>query len=121
MIEVKDEVKEKLENEIQDARSKHNQLYRMMLNICRSKAFIAIINFSIIANTAVLALDKHPIDEQKVKLFENMNLGFAIVFAIEMFIKMLGLGMKSYFKDGFNTFDCAIVSTSTVDVVITYT
>lgn len=37
-----------------------------------------------------------------------------------MFIKLIGFGIKSYFKDSFNTFDCIIVITSIIDIVLTF-
>ena len=40
------------------------------------------------------------------------------VFLIEMVMKMYGLGLIIYFKDKFNTFDCFIVFTSTIDFAI---
>jgi hypothetical protein len=35
-----------------------------------------------------------------------------------MFLKVLGLGIKSYFKDSFNRFDCFIAVTALVDLVL---
>ena len=37
-----------------------------------------------------------------------------------MIIKLFGLGIKDYFKDGFNIFDCLLVIASTIDIGITY-
>lgn len=34
---------------------------------------------------------------------------FTIIFALEMVLKLLGLGLKDYVKDGFNIFDAVIV------------
>ena len=47
------------------------------------------------------------------------NLGFSAVFIIEMVIKLFGIGLKSYFKDPFNSFDCVIVITSIIDIGFT--
>ena len=35
-----------------------------------------------------------------------------------MILKLLGLGLKYYFKDKFNSFDCAIVVISSIDVIM---
>jgi len=37
-----------------------------------------------------------------------------------MIIKLFGLGLKGYFQDKFNSFDCVIVLISTVDITLTY-
>ena len=46
-------------------------------------------------------------------------MGFSAIFFIEMVVKLLGLGVKNYFKDPFNAFDCLIVLTSALDVGFT--
>lgn len=35
-----------------------------------------------------------------------------------MFLKLLGLGIKYYFKDPFNRFDCFIAVTSLIDLAL---
>ena len=37
-----------------------------------------------------------------------------------MVIKMTGLGFRAYFLDRFNTFDCAVVFISAIDVALSY-
>ena len=43
------------------------------------------------------------------RILEMLNLIFIWIFAIEMSIKMFGVGFKTYFQIGFNCFDCAVV------------
>ncbi len=43
------------------------------------------------------------------------NTVFTILFAIEMVLKLIGLGIKGYLKDGFNDFDGVIVLVSLVE------
>lgn len=50
---------------------------------------------------------------------ELANIGFSIIFIIEMIIKLIGLGIKGYYRDPFNTFDCIIVITSIIDFSFT--
>jgi len=45
-------------------------------------------------------------------------MGFSLVFLVEMIIKFLALGFKAYFKDPFNVFDCVVVLSSLVDLVV---
>lgn len=35
-----------------------------------------------------------------------------------MILKIIGLGIKGYFKDGFNLFDAFIILLSTIDLVV---
>lgn len=53
----------------------------------------------IISNTAVLALDRYPIEEDKLAVYENINTAFAILFVAELGIKLTGLGIKTFFSD----------------------
>ena len=76
------------------------------------------VSSAIVLNTFCLALDKHPADQNLENLLANLNMVFFAIFFIEMIIKFIGLGFKSYFKDHFNTFDFIIVIVSTVDIAI---
>jgi len=44
----------------------------------------------------------------------------ASIFFVELLIKILGLGCRTYWKELFNRFDCAIVLLSAVDMLVTY-
>ena len=46
------------------------------------------------------------------------NLLFTIVFIIECILKLTGYGIKSYFYKGWNQFDCFVVITSILDLII---
>ena len=37
-----------------------------------------------------------------------------------MILKLFGLGIETYFKNPWNRFDCFIVSTSILDLIMTY-
>ncbi len=45
---------------------------------------------------------------------------FTGLFFLEMMIKLAGFGIKTYFRDPFNLFDCVIVVSSIVDLFVTY-
>ena len=42
-------------------------------------------------------------------MLNKANKTFTVVFAVEMLLKLLGLGFKAYVKDGFNDFDAIVV------------
>jgi hypothetical protein len=54
------------------------------------RVFKVMMQFMVIANTFILCLDRHPISDREVNIMNTLNLVFAIVFLIEMVIKMIG-------------------------------
>ena len=63
----------------------------------------------IIINTLVLASEFPGMSKQHKYLSEIANFIFAFIFAVEMFLKIQGLGMKGYVRSGFNIFDGLVV------------
>lgn len=63
-------------------------------------------------------MDRHPIEQHTLTRLEMLNSSLSWVFFAEMVIKMLGLGIKEYAQDDFNLFDCAVVLTSIIDLII---
>jgi len=43
---------------------------------------------------------------------------FTVVFALEMFMKLFGFGVKLYISDYFNVFDCVIVCISVLELCL---
>ena len=75
----------------------------------------------IFLNTGVLASEKYPENQDFVDIVEWANTFFTYCFLAEMIIKLLGLGIKEYSKDGFNLFDAAIVILSMVEIALVET
>lgn len=109
-----------LNMDICELRAQNNFLYRKCLEITQSRSFDLFIAFCIIANTAVLAMDSYPSHINLLIFIEWANLIFFIAFVFEMIIKMLGLGLKIYFKDHYNTFDFIVIVFSVADLVFLY-
>lgn len=101
-------------------RAESNKLYYFCFRMVQSRHFIRFINLVIIMNTVVLSLDKYPPDPKEQSIVEILNNAFTGVFIFEMVAKLLAFGVKTYFKDSFNIFDCIIVVTSFIDLVMTY-
>jgi Ion transport protein len=73
----------------------------------------------ILGNTAILALDKYPLwDPQSSANFDLVNFAFTMFFTMEMVLKLLGSGVRGYFRDKLNAFDCFVVTISVLDVSI---
>jgi len=49
------------------------------------------------------------------------NIFFVVLFTLEMFLKMYSLGFQGYFVSLFNRFDCFVVISSIMEVVLTKT
>lgn len=52
---------------------------------------------------------------------DNLNLVFSIVFIIEAILKLTAFGFIGYFRNGWNQFDCFVVCTSILDLVLDFT
>lgn len=71
----------------------------------------------IVANTIVLATDRHGIDDKSASQLEIANFCFSIYFGVEMVVKIFGLGFFNYLHDSFNTFDAVIVIASLIELL----
>lgn len=56
-----------------------------------------------------MAIDHYGISERQSSNLYYANMGLTIVFVIEMIMKIFGLGIKEYLRDGFNIFDATII------------
>ena len=70
----------------------------------------------IVLNTIILSMDHHPIDPDFALFLEMANFVFTIFFALEMVVKLVGLGLADYVSDRFNVFDGFIVIMSFVEL-----
>ena len=84
-----------------------------------SKHFTTSITILILLNTALLSLDRYPLSYQESVIYNDLSQIFSGCFLLEMIIKLFALGIKQYFKDYFNIFDCIIVISSVADIIAT--
>lgn len=103
-----------------EERAKKNIIFKYSAILATSKIFTSFVAFTIIANTASLALDKYPQDPTLEIVLNDLNLLFFSIFFTEMVAKMLGLGIKGYVADNFNLFDCFVVIIGIIDIAIIY-
>lgn len=64
-----------------------------------NSCFSVVILSCIFINTITLSLDKYPIDFDYYNNLEKINNVCTLIFLVEMIIKLLGLGMRSYILD----------------------
>lgn len=78
--------------------------------------FIAV---SISSNTLILSLDSYPENFELTYVVEKLNIVFAVIYAIELLIKIVAHGFRAFFKGAwFNSFDCLIVIASLIDIIL---
>ena len=81
-----------------------------------SQCFVMFIMYLIIANTICLAVDHYPANPEFTNTVDAINALFSLVFAIEMVLKLLALGLLEYLQDTTNVFDGIIVILSVVEL-----
>jgi hypothetical protein len=91
-----------------------------MYKIVSSNYFLYFMMLCTVSNTIFLTLDSYP-KRDIGNYVELINEYYTIIFVIEFFMKLLGLGIKGYFLDAFNILDCSIVVISVVDIIISNT
>jgi len=72
----------------------------------------------ILSNTVVLSLESYKNKPSTNKILISVNRFFSYLFAVEMIIKIKGLGIKTYVRDGYNLFDGLLVVISIVEINI---
>ena len=69
-------------------------------------------------NTFILAMDGLITNETSVEIMNNFSFSFTIIFAIDMGLKIIGLGIIDYLRDQMNIFDGCVVIISLIELGI---
>jgi hypothetical protein len=80
-------------------------------------SFSRLIIILILLNTVFLASEHYGQPGWLHTAQDKANLVFTIIFAVEMVLKLFGLGLKKYVADNFNVFDGIIVIVSLVELL----
>lgn len=72
----------------------------------------------IVTNTAVMASASYPGNPQWQAASDILNVAFCCYFALELLVKLLGVGLKAFVRDRMNQFDALVVAASLVEVVM---
>lgn len=99
-------------------RAGKSKIYKICYGIINNYYFGLFISMAIIANTIVQSLDQYP-KPAYLKNMDEIGSFFSCIFILEFILKLAGLGVKYYFIDPFNRFDCLIVMTSILDLLLT--
>ena len=73
--------------------------------------------FFVFLNTITLALQRYGMPKELDEFLEDSNTWFTWIFIYEMFVKILGIGIKKYCNDKMNYLDGGIVSASIFEML----
>ncbi|CDW83739.1 cation channel family protein [Stylonychia lemnae] len=91
---------------------------RVLLKHFMKSSFIEnFMTLCVFANTIVLSIDHYGIKQDLTDILSVCNTLFTIIFAVEMFLKILAVGIVKYLRDKLNYMDGAIVILSLVELV----
>jgi len=85
----------------------------------KSQAMFWLIIILVFLNTCVLATEHYRQPAWLDDFQEITNLFFVVLFTFEMFLKMYSLGFQGYFMSLFNRFDCFVVISSILELILT--
>ncbi|GMH73651.1 hypothetical protein TrRE_jg10895 [Triparma retinervis] len=88
---------------------------RFVEPIVSHNLFTGTIFIVILLNTIVLGVETPFQSPEKQHFLDTSNQIFTIIFAVEMVLKMIGIGWPAYFSEGWNKFDFVIVMTSLIE------
>ena len=80
--------------------------------------FTRAVVFCITVNTVSLAAEHHGQSDDLTLTIEITNAIFAFVFLVEVCLRVVSVGAKEYFYDGFNVCDAIIVALGIVEVFV---
>ena len=87
--------------------------------LIESDKFVGFITTLILLNSLTLATEHYEQADWLTQTQDIANIVFTVLFALEMILSMIGLGIKGYFSQGFNIFDATIVFVSVFDLAFT--
>uniref|UniRef100_A0A674E2G3 Voltage-dependent L-type calcium channel subunit alpha n=1 Tax=Salmo trutta TaxID=8032 RepID=A0A674E2G3_SALTR len=91
---------------------------RKCLVYVKSRMFYWWVILLVFLNTLAIATEHHQQTQQLTEWQDTANKVLLSLFAIEMFMKMYALGLQQYFMSLFNRFDCFVVSTGILELIL---
>ena len=83
-----------------------------------NKKFELFVTLLIILNTISLAVEFDHMPQEMIDVLAIVNYVFTGIFALEMILKLIGLGFRVYIRDNFNLFDAIVVILSFVEIAV---
>ncbi|XP_054568865.1 voltage-dependent L-type calcium channel subunit alpha-1S [Eptesicus fuscus] len=96
-----------------------NRIFRRKCHdVVKSRAFYWLVILIVALNTLSIASEHHNQPLWLTHLQDVANRVLLCLFAAEMLMKMYGLGLRQYFLSVFNRFDCFVVSSGLLEVLL---
>ena len=89
-----------------------------LMKIASSKGLENVINVVIFFNMISMGITYDGSTSKYQWVLDILNYIFTGIFTLEFLIKIIGLGVYRYFHHGWNGFDCFLVVTSIIDLII---
>uniref|UniRef100_A0A8D3DCQ4 Voltage-dependent L-type calcium channel subunit alpha n=1 Tax=Scophthalmus maximus TaxID=52904 RepID=A0A8D3DCQ4_SCOMX len=102
------------------ARKWNRWLRRKCRVYVKSKLFYWWVIMLVFFNTLAIATEHHKQSQRITNWQDNANKLLLSMFALEMFMKIYALGLPSYFMSLFNRFDCFVVSTGIMELILVH-
>ncbi|KAL3057992.1 hypothetical protein OYC64_010213 [Pagothenia borchgrevinki] len=102
------------------ARKWNRWLRRKCRVYVKSNLFYRWVILLVFLNTMAIATEHHKQSQSLTNWQDNSNKVLLSMFALEMFMKMYALGLPSYFMSLFNRFDCFVVSTGILELILVH-
>ncbi|OCT94594.1 voltage-dependent L-type calcium channel subunit alpha-1S [Xenopus laevis] len=96
----------------------HRLLRRKCCALVKSRFFYWFVIFIILFNTITIATEHHNQPDWLTKAQDTANQVLLAMFTLEMILKIYALGFQSYFMSLFNQFDCFVVCTGILEIVL---
>ena len=90
----------------------------LLRKILQNKITVNLVTLAVIFNTIVLSTDHHGISASQSDLLTKMNTFFTYFFALELFLRLLSLGIREFLRDQMNFFDTIVVVLSLIELSI---
>lgn len=96
-----------------------NRLFRRKCReVVKSKFFYWFVILIVSLNTLSIATEHHRQPEWLTHVQDIANRVLLALFTVEMILKMYALGLRQYFMSLFNRFDCLVVCTGILEIIL---
>ncbi|NWV35321.1 CAC1S protein, partial [Grantiella picta] len=96
-----------------------NRMFRRKCRgVVKSKFFYWLVILVVALNTLSIASEHHFQPEWLTQVQDNANRLLLALFVAEMLLKMYALGLRQYFMSLFNRFDCFVVCSGVLEIIL---
>ncbi|XP_073404027.1 voltage-dependent L-type calcium channel subunit alpha-1S [Dendrobates tinctorius] len=96
----------------------HRLLRRKSRALVKSRFFYWLVIIVILVNTVTIATEHHDQPDSLTRAQDIANQVLLALFTMEMILKIYALGFQSYFMSLFNRFDCFVVCTGILEILL---